>query len=101
MKFIEIYEIVSRIPPGKVLTYGTIAMMLGRPLASRAVAMALKNSPHDLHLPAHRVVNKKGSMAPGDIFGGEDVQRGLLKSEGVIFLNSGNIDMKKSLWLDN
>lgn len=98
MKFTQVYEIVARIPPGKVLSYGRIAMMLGRPLAARAVAMALRDTPRDVVIPAHRVVNKAGTMAPGDIFGGAARQRALLESEGVRFLDNGRIDMASSLW---
>lgn len=98
MNFQEIYCIVKQIPPGKVLTYGRIAIMLGRPLAARAVGMALRNSPQDLSIPAHRVVNKKGTMAPGDIFGGEEMQRSILRREGVVFLENGTINMSESLW---
>ncbi len=98
MKFTQVYEIVARIPPGKVLSYGRIAMMLGRPLAARAVAMALRDTPADCVIPAHRVVNKEGAMAPGDIFGGALRQRALLESEGVLFLDNGKIDMSRSMW---
>jgi len=98
MNFNQVYEIVAQIPKGKVLTYGSIAMMLNRPLASRAVAMALRKCPSHLHLPAHRVVNKSGSLAPEEVFGGEDFQRKLLKDEGVIFLDNGKIDMRESFW---
>jgi len=98
MNFEDIYSIVSRIPAGKVTTYGKIAMMLGRPLAARAVGIAMRNTPAIRNLPAHRVINKAGTMAPDEVFGGADIQHKLLKSEGVVFLKNGNVDMTQSLW---
>lgn len=95
----HVYEIVAQIPRGKVATYGQIAALLGNPLAARKVGYAMFHAPDDAHLPCHRVVNRKGEMAPDDIFGGQGIQRSLLVSEGVIFKENGCIDMKKCLWL--
>jgi methylated-DNA-protein-cysteine methyltransferase-like protein len=95
----HVYAIVAKIPRGKVATYGQIAALLGNPLAARQVGYAMYHAPDDAHLPCHRVVNRKGEMAPDSIFGGKSVQRTLLESEGVVFKDNGCIDMKKSLWL--
>jgi methylated-DNA-protein-cysteine methyltransferase-like protein len=93
-----VYEIVARIPEGKVTTYGQLAAMLGNPLAGRQVGYAMSAAPEGYHLPCHRVVNKKGEMQPGSVFGGAEAQRMILEQEGVIFLESGCIDLKKSIW---
>jgi methylated-DNA-protein-cysteine methyltransferase-like protein len=93
--FRQVYDIVATIPPGSVMTYGTIAKILGRPRAARLVGYAMNSVPIDLNLPCHRVVNKNGSMAPGNIFGGEERQRQMLKEEGVTFLENGCIEMEK------
>lgn len=98
--FNDIYNIVERIPEGMVTTYGAIALMLGRPRASRIVGWAMNNAPSERELPCHRVVNKTGDMAPGNIFSGADVQRMMLESEGITFLDNGRIDMDKHLWID-
>lgn len=95
--FEGVYRIVSIIPEGSVITYGMIATMLGSPLSSRIVGYAMHSAPPMLHLPCHRVVNKSGRLSPGSIFGGEDVQRQLLESEGVTFKEDGCIDMEKHL----
>lgn len=98
-KFFEkVYTIVSQIPEGKVVTYGQIAFMLGSPQASRIVGYAMHSAPPDKKLPCHRVVNKQGSMAPGDIFCGQEVQRSRLEKEGITFKANGCIDMEKHLW---
>jgi methylated-DNA-protein-cysteine methyltransferase-like protein len=95
--FGQVYEIVAKVPPGSVITYGMIAQMLGRPRAARLVGYAMNRVPYDLKLPCHRVVNREGTMAPGDIFGGEENQRRLLAEEGVTFLENGCIDMEKHI----
>lgn len=95
--FNEVYKIVSAIPEGSVMTYGMIAAMMGNARAGRIVGYAMNVAPPELNLPCHRVVNREGRMAPGNIFGGADRQRQLLESEGITFLENGCIDMKKHL----
>jgi methylated-DNA-protein-cysteine methyltransferase-like protein len=94
----KIYRTVEGIPPGFVMTYGQIAMLIGHPRAARQVGGAMRNSPKDRGLPCHRVVNRLGEMAPGHIFGSEDFQRSLLTSEGVLFLPDGRVDLKRCLF---
>ncbi len=93
--FKQVYEIVATVPPGSVISYGTIAKLLGRPRAARLVGYAMHSVPIELKLPCHRVVNRNGSMAPGDIFGGEEKQRQLLEEEGITFLENGCIYMER------
>lgn len=95
--FDEVYRIVAIIPEGSVMTYGMIATMLGNPRAARIIGYAMNSAPSELNLPCHRVVNKEGRMSPGDIFGGEDIQRKLLEAEGIIFKDNGCINMEKHL----
>lgn len=89
----EVYSIVAAIPPGRVVTYGQIAYLIGRPQCSRMVGHAMHNVPAELHLPCHRVVNSQGRLAP---FWEE--QRLLLEREGVRFRKNGCVDMKVSQW---
>ncbi len=96
--FHEVYKIVSRIPEGKVATYGQIATMLGNPLLARKVGEAMQNIPEYLNIPCHRVVNKAGAMAPAYAFGGDGKQREMLEKEGIVFKENGCIDMKSCLW---
>ncbi len=96
-KFFErVYNIVSKIPEGQVATYGQIALIVGNPYASRIVGYAMSRAPSEL--PCHRVVNKEGRMAPGNIFGGQEVQRSRLEKEGITFMANGCINMEKHLW---
>jgi len=80
-----IYEVVKKIPRGRVMTYGDVAMQsLTHP---RAVGRVLHNNPDPKTIPCHRVVFADGSLSPAYAFGGEGKQRALLEAEGVIFQN--------------
>ena len=89
-KFYEqVYAIVEKIPHGKVVSYGQIAFILGKPRAAREVGRAMYRCPD--HLPWQRVV-----MADGTVTGGmyAEIRKGLLESEGVTFLADGRVDME-------
>ena len=60
----EVYSVVASIPPGRVLTYGQIAYLIGKPQCSRMVGQAMHNAPEGQNLPCHRVVNSQGRLAP-------------------------------------
>lgn len=94
--FEEVYQIVSNIPEGSVMTYGMIAAMLGKPKAARIVGYAMHDAPMDRQLPCHRVVSKDGKLSPTEIFGVGN-QRRLLEQEGVTFKEDGRINMDKHL----
>ena len=90
MKFFEtVYEIVKQIPRGKVMSYGQIARAAGFPRKAREVGWALHVNPDPEHIPCHRVVNREGRVSPAFVFGGENMQVALLKSEGVEFDEHG------------
>ena len=91
--FNDVYEITRQIPRGKVLTYGRIAALAGRPQHARWVGRAMAQSPDDKTLSCHRVVNSVGQTAPG-----WPQHRTQLESEGVTFRANGCVDMKKHLW---
>ncbi|NLX93529.1 MAG: MGMT family protein [Clostridiales bacterium] len=96
--FSRIYEIVQRIPKGKVATYGQVALLAGNPRWSRVVGYALHVNPNPGSIPCHRVVNRFGEVSRAFVFGGENMQRILLTEEGVAFLADGKIDLKLYLW---
>lgn len=91
----KIYEVVKNIPKGKVATYGQVAFLAGNPRWARVVGYALHQNPDTQTIPCHRVVNRKGEVAPGFAFGGASIQRDLLKSEGIVFELDGRIDLEK------
>lgn len=96
--FDRVYALVAIIPEGKVMTYGQIASVLESRYSAKLVGFAMSAAPQGRGLPCHRVVNRKGEMAAGLIFGGAERQRGLLRSEGVAFLPDGRADLAASLW---
>lgn len=81
--FNRVYEFVKRVPAGKVVTYGDVARAIGSPRASRQVGWALHVNPEPGIIPCHRVVFRDGSLAPGFAFGGREVQKAMLESEGI------------------
>ena len=96
--FKKIYSVVSKIPKGKVATYGQVAALAGNPRWARVVGYALHVNPEPGVIPCHRVVNREGRTAESFAFGGGDIQRQLLEKEGVVFENDGHIDLNKYLW---
>lgn len=99
--FNKIYDVVRKIPRGKVCTYGCVAAMAGNPRWSRVVGYALHVNPEPGKIPCHRVVTKNGEVSKAFAFGGENMQRILLAKEGVEFLDDGRVDMKRFAWNGN
>ena len=93
--FEKIYEVVKRIPEGKVATYGQVAALAGNPRWARVVGYALHVNPDPQNIPCHRVVNREGKVAAAFVFGGGNAQRSLLENEGIVFESSGCIDLQK------
>ena len=96
--FESVYNVVSRIPRGKVLSYGDVARMCGYPRMSRQVGWALHVNPRPGEVPCHRVVFADGSLTSGFAFGGKDVQRALLEGEGVRVSDDYKVDMAVFRW---
>ena len=88
--FQGVYDIVARIPAGKVISYGKIAALLGNPRFARRVGQAMYGAPAHLNLPCHRVVKVDGSLCH-EPFGTE--QRERLGEEGVGFLAGSKVDL--------
>ena len=95
--YAEIYKMAAEIPAGTVMTYGQIALYIGKPGWARLVARAMSETPDDLGIPCHRVINAKGEMSPDFVFGGRHIQRKMLEDEGVVFKANGCVDLKKSM----
>ena len=93
--FEKIYDVVKRIPSGKVATYGQVATAAGNPRWSQVVGYALHSNPSPGEIPCRRVVRKDGRVAQSFAFGGEGVQKMLLEGEGVTFLDEVTVDMEK------
>jgi methylated-DNA-protein-cysteine methyltransferase-like protein len=97
--FDRVFLMVSRIPRGRVTTYGSIARALGTPRAARSVGWALSIAPDEDALPCHRVVDRNGFLSGGWHWGHPDFMAALLRDEGVPFLDMHRVDLAASLWL--
>jgi len=93
-----VYNLVRDIPPGRVMTYGQIATILGAPRAARAVGYALRALPQGTEVPWQRVINSRGGVsARGDVVR-PTVQYELLMEEGVAFGADETCDLKHYRW---
>ena len=90
-----VYGLVSRIPKGRVMTYGQIAALCGRPMAARIVGGIAHRGPTGL--PWQRVVKKDGSLAEG-YPGGVAGHQKALAHEGIEFDAYNKVIMAKYLW---
>ena len=91
----RVYELVRRIPPGRVATYGQIAEFAGR-CTPRMVGYAMASVPHGSDVPWHRVINSRGEISlRGE---GHDLQRAMLESEGIEFRQNDTIDVERYRW---
>jgi len=104
--FSRIWAVVSRIPRGRVATYGQVARMAGFGRGARTAGWALHALPDDLLIagrpvPWHRVINAGGRISPrsGD---GETVavvrQGARLRREGIRITGNGRIDLERYGW---
>ncbi len=97
LKFFDrVYDVVKKIPKGKVATYGQVAEILGTHDA-RKVGWALHGN-QDPKIPCHRVVNKEGKVALNYSMGDWREQKRKLLEEGVRFKDEMHVDLKKNLW---
>jgi methylated-DNA-protein-cysteine methyltransferase related protein len=96
--FAAVWQIVAKVPVGKVVTYGQIAAMLGNPRAARTVGWALHSLPDNTDLPWHRVINSQGRISTDCGEHSPNLQRYLLEKEGVIFDAKGHVDLDVHQW---
>ena len=92
-----IIAVIKKIPRGKVASYGQIAGLAGNPRGARQVVRALHASSGKEKLSWHRVVNSKGYISL-PVGAGYELQKALLKKEGVQFDESDRIDLGRFQW---
>ncbi|HEX2066000.1 MAG TPA: MGMT family protein [Candidatus Thermoplasmatota archaeon] len=74
----RVHAAVRAVPPGRVATYGDVALAVGRPGAARAVGRVMAAT-RDPAVPCHRVVRADGQVA----LGGRCRMAERLRREGV------------------
>jgi methylated-DNA-protein-cysteine methyltransferase-like protein len=99
----QVWDVVRRIPKGKVAAYGQIGLMIAPPagmdpqsylaFAARWVGGALAQCPDDV--PWQRVINAQGKISGRP---GADLQRSLLEAEGIVFDAKGKVDLNIFGW---
>ncbi len=91
----RIYDLVARIPKGKVMTYGQLAALAGAAWAAWEVGQIAHTGPSDL--PWQRVVNKTGGLAKG-YPGGLEGHKKAIEAEGVMVDSEYKVNVKELLW---
>ena len=95
----RIYDVVQRIPRGRVATYGQVAALAGLPRQARLVGYAMHALPNGTGVPWHRVINAYGRVSPrSDGGAGGERQRVLLEAEGVRFDAAGRVSLARHRW---
>ncbi len=96
--YTRVYELVQRVPQGRVVTYGHVALLLGSPMAARAVGYALNALSNESDVPWWRVINARGAISLKGRGAAADLQRQLLEEEGVMFDATGRTSLGIYRW---
>lgn len=91
----RVYNVVKKIPRGKVLSYKKVTEKAGFPKAWRAVGNVL-NKNRNKRIPCHRVVCSGGKV--GGYWQGIKKKILLLKKEGIKTSPSGKTDLEDSIF---
>lgn len=92
----RVYAIVRQIPPGKVMTYGQIANLLGEGYTARTVGYVMHGAPYDV--PWQRVINSQGKCSTSKLTMPMNLQQELLEAEGIEFNAAGKCEMSRFQW---
>jgi methylated-DNA-protein-cysteine methyltransferase-like protein len=97
--FRRVYQVVRRIPYGRVTSYGAVARAVGSPGAARMVGWAMNRAyEQEEYVPAHRVVNRNGLLTGKIHFPGENTMKELLENEGIKVIDDQIQDFDKVFW---
>lgn len=92
-----VYDYLTTIPKGKVVTYGQIAEYLGNKNLARTVGNILHANPDGEKYPCYKVVNSKGMLSEQYLFGGIDAQRDRLEADGIV-VEGNKVDLNRYGW---
>jgi O-6-methylguanine DNA methyltransferase len=90
----KVLTVVSRIPVGRVTTYGEVARMAGKPRAARAVGNIMRQADRP-GLPYHRVVGAGGALGG---YSSLALKRSLLAAEGLTVTPTRVVGFGKVRW---
>ena len=92
----RVFQIVRRIPSGRVMTYGQLAEILGEGYTPRTVGFVM-HAANDT-VPWQRVINSQGACSTGRVILPPDLQQRMLEAEGVRFDARGRCDLSRYRW---
>ena len=97
--FSVVYDVVRKIPKGRVTSYGAIAAALGARSSARMVGWAM-NAAHGMkpRVPAHRVVNRQGLLTGKMHFATPDAMQEALEREGIVVKEDAVQNFKTVFW---
>jgi methylated-DNA-protein-cysteine methyltransferase-like protein len=93
----RVFELVRRIPEGRVMTYGQIAEILGEGYTPRTVGFVMHSADEET-TPWHRVINSQGACSTGRIILPPDKQQRMLEAEGIKFDARARCDLGRYRW---
>ncbi len=93
----RVYEIVNKIPVGRVMTYGQIAAILGAGYTPRTIGFVM-HAADTRNVPWQRVINSQGACSTGRMTLPVNLQQQILEDEGVSFNEKGRCDLKIYQW---
>ena len=93
---VKVYDLVRKIPRGRVMTYGQIAIVLGEGYTARTVGYVMHGS--DDGVPWQRVINSQGKCSTSKLSIPINLQQTMLEQEGVVFTEKGKCDLNKYQW---
>lgn len=93
----RVYELVTQIPAGKIMTYGQIAGILGEGYTPRTVGYVMHAADSE-GVPWQRVINSQGACSTGRMTMPINLQQNMLESEGVEFNEKGKCELKIVQW---
>jgi methylated-DNA-protein-cysteine methyltransferase-like protein len=94
-----VFEVTRQIPKGRVTSYGAIAAALGTKLSARMVGWAMNGSFRVRpKVPAHRVVNRNGTLSGKMHFSYPEQMQELLEKEGIKIVDDKVVDFNKKFW---
>jgi methylated-DNA-[protein]-cysteine S-methyltransferase len=91
----RVLRLLRRVPPGRVITYGDLAALAGRPGAARAVGNIMRNAGAP-GLPYHRVIAAGGRV--GGYGGNEGLKQALLRQEGIVVIGGRVRSFQSRRW---
>ena len=93
----RVFDYLTKIPKGKVVTYKQVAEYLGNKGLSRVVGNILHKNPDGDKYPCYKVLNSKGELAEEFVFGGKEEQKKRLEKDGII-VEKNKVNLKIYKW---